>query len=346
MTGTYADLLACEDLLLFAGAAMSSSGQHEFHPAAGRQRLSLDFLHAYVHQTLPDLYPATLALHVNDHNAALVIANLLARPRPDAPAHERARENALIRRRLALMPPQRVYRLFARLAARRVNNRRTRATMRAWIGARPDLALDALKYRSGLRTATRHARVRLPEEVAHFLFSRPVARRRHPYASPLLRAHSRAPRSVRDLADLRRAVEASRAASVRGHDELMLPSLTGGAYAFEHLYTRAGFTLSRFLPSFRGDRDHHIGEVVTAEDGRVAYLKTFRLSHSQVRRGSLLRALDGADWSLEDTARALGTDRSGLVTRMERADLAHLLNGALLDRHRAERGRRVGRYTP
>ncbi|WP_157982452.1 hypothetical protein [Nocardiopsis sp. FIRDI 009] len=154
------------------------------------------------------------------------------------------------------------------------------------------------------------------------------------------------PGSVRDLADLRRAVEASRAASATGHDELMLPSLTGADHAFEWLYERSGFTLGRFLPSFRGDRDNHIGEVITAADGRVAYLKTLRLSNAQVRRGRLLRALEEADWSLEGAARALGTDRSGLITRIERAGLAHLLNRALLERHRAARARRVGRYTP
>ncbi|WP_017600888.1 ARPP-2 domain-containing protein, partial [Nocardiopsis lucentensis] len=154
------------------------------------------------------------------------------------------------------------------------------------------------------------------------------------------------PRSVRDLADLRRAVRASRAASAKGHDELMLPSLTGADHTFERLYTRSGFTLSRFLPSFRGDRDNHIGEVITAADGRVAYLKTFRLSNAQVRRGRLLKALGENDWSLADTARALGTDRAALVTRLERAGLAHLLNRALLKRHRAERDRRVGRHTP
>ncbi len=183
MSDTYTDLLACEDLLLFAGAAISATGQREFHSGADHQRLSLDFLHEYVHHCLPDLYAATLALHVNDHNALRIVYTLLADPRPDAPAHERARENALIRRRLARTPPQRVYRLFRRLAADRVNNRRTRATIREWLARRPDLTLDAVKYRRGLRDAARHARLRLPEDVGRFLFSSPAARRRHRYPS-------------------------------------------------------------------------------------------------------------------------------------------------------------------
>ena len=55
----------------------------------------------------------------------------------------------MIRTTLAEMPPQCVYRLFARLAADRVNNRRTRVVMREWLTARPGLDLDAVKYRRG-----------------------------------------------------------------------------------------------------------------------------------------------------------------------------------------------------
>jgi hypothetical protein len=65
---TYADLIGCEDVLLFANAAITSTGQREFHSAAGEQRLSLAFLHSYIHGNYPDLYAATLALDVNDHN--------------------------------------------------------------------------------------------------------------------------------------------------------------------------------------------------------------------------------------------------------------------------------------
>ncbi|MFC7589814.1 hypothetical protein ACFQYP_43560 [Nonomuraea antimicrobica] len=37
---TFADLIECEDVLLFANAAITSTGQREFHSAAGEQRLS------------------------------------------------------------------------------------------------------------------------------------------------------------------------------------------------------------------------------------------------------------------------------------------------------------------
>ncbi|MBR8744759.1 hypothetical protein [Nocardiopsis sp. MG754419] len=194
MDDTYTDLLACEDLLMFAGAAISGTGQREFHAGAERQGLGLDFLHEYVHQTLPDLYAAMLALHVNDHNALRIVHTLLSRPGDGHP-----RQNALIRRRLARTPPQRVYRLFRRLAAEHVNNRRTRATMRDWLLQRPHPALDAIKYRKGLRDAARHARLRLPDEIDRFVFSSPADRRRARYEDPLLRAHGRAFHAARDL---------------------------------------------------------------------------------------------------------------------------------------------------
>jgi hypothetical protein len=69
---TVADLVAAEDVLLFVNAAITSTGQREFHSGAGEQVLSLDFLHRYLLGNYRDLYAATLALDVNDHNAALI----------------------------------------------------------------------------------------------------------------------------------------------------------------------------------------------------------------------------------------------------------------------------------
>jgi hypothetical protein len=148
---TYADLIGCEDVLLFANAAITSTGQREFHSAAGKQRLSLAFLHSYIHGNYPDLYAATLALDVNDHNAALIIANLLRRKG----GHQG--DGRLIAWRLARMSPPRVYRLFQELRRAGVNNRRTRALVRDWLAARPYLAFDAVKYRSAVKPAVRHA---------------------------------------------------------------------------------------------------------------------------------------------------------------------------------------------
>lgn len=183
-----AEQVACEDVLLFVNAATASTGQREFASTAAEQALSLDFLHAYVLGNYRGLYAATLALGINDHHAALVVLNLLRAVEPDDPAR-RATEGSLIAVRLAQMPPQRVYRLFSRLRSAGVNNRRTRAIVRDWVAARPDLAFDAVKYRRGLADAARHAHLRLPEEIGTVLFD---WRRPTRYATPLLETWRRA----------------------------------------------------------------------------------------------------------------------------------------------------------
>ena len=101
------DLVAAEDVLLFVNAAITATGQREFHAGTEQQRLSLDFLHAYMLGNYRDLYAAALALDINDHNAALIIQRLLATG-GETTAEQRGTEGRLIARRLALLPPQRV----------------------------------------------------------------------------------------------------------------------------------------------------------------------------------------------------------------------------------------------
>ncbi|MFF7263488.1 hypothetical protein ACFZCL_24880 [Streptomyces sp. NPDC008159] len=186
---SYGDLVAADDVLLFVNAATTSTGQREFHSDAGEQRLSLDFLHAYMLGNYRDLYAGVLALGINDHNAVLVIRQLLETTR-EATADQRRSEGQLIASRLATMPPQRVYGLFNALRRAGVNNRRTRAIMRDWLSARPDLAFDAVKYRSGLNRALRHAHlVPANEELGAFVFA-PLTRKH--YATPLLETWRRA----------------------------------------------------------------------------------------------------------------------------------------------------------
>lgn len=185
----HGDLIAADDVLLFVNAAITSTGQREFHSDAAEQSLSLDFLHEYLRVNYRELYAATLALDINDHNAALIIRQLLVHAGETAAAGRRA-EGRLIARRLQLLPPQRVYRLFGQLRRARVNNRRTRAIMRDWLAARPEPAFDAVKYRAGLTGALRHAHLATPEvELGDFLFA---PKRRGRYDAPLLDAWRRA----------------------------------------------------------------------------------------------------------------------------------------------------------
>ncbi|MGW9439717.1 hypothetical protein [Streptomyces sp. NPDC055607] len=179
------ELVAAEDVLLFVNAAVTATGQREFRSSAGEQRLSLAFLHAYVRVNYRPVYAAALALDINDHNAALVVEHLLRTPAEAEPG-----EGRLIAARLAVLPPQRVYRLFRALRAAGVNNRRTRAIVREWIAARPDPALDAVKYRGDLKAALRHVHGPPADpETGDFLFA---PRRRVRYGHPLLDAHRRA----------------------------------------------------------------------------------------------------------------------------------------------------------
>ncbi|MFJ2636640.1 hypothetical protein ACIO6U_32455 [Streptomyces sp. NPDC087422] len=182
-------LIAAEDVLLFANAAATSTAQREFHSDADTQHLSLDFLHAYMLGNYRDLYAAALALDINDHNAALIIRRLLESA-TEATPEQRRTEGRLIARRLIALPPQRVYALFAALRRAKVNNRRTRAIMRDWLAARPDPAFDAVKYRTGVKTALRHAHLPAQEaELGDFLFA---PRRRTRYGTPLLETWRRA----------------------------------------------------------------------------------------------------------------------------------------------------------
>jgi hypothetical protein len=86
-----------------------------------------------------------------------------------------------------------------------------------------------------------------------------------------------------------------------------------------------------------------MGETIVDEEGRLAYLKTFRLSQGQVRRGHLLSRLAASDWNLEEAARAVGTDAEGLALRLERSGFGHLLRQDVLDHYRAQGRRRLTR---
>ncbi|MES0833083.1 ARPP-2 domain-containing protein [Nocardiopsis tropica] len=158
-------------------------------------------------------------------------------------------------------------------------------------------------------------------------------------------------RGVRTLGDLRERVERSRSDTLRAHDDLMLSSLTGGLHTSggSRDFGGAGapdprerpFTVRWLVPAFARGGVDHVGEVIADRHGRVAYLKSLRLSPAQSRRGRLLRVLGEAGWELDRAALSLGTTRSGLVDRLERARLSHLLSPGLLAEHRAATRRRA-----
>lgn len=187
-----------EDLAMFINAACACTGQSEFYGADREQRISLDFLHAYVAHNYRGLYALCLVAGINHFNQGLVVERLLALGAPKDPS-VRARENALLTNALRRLPPQRVYRLFGRLRRARVNNRRTRALLTAWLAQR-DLAFDAVKYRGLLRSSARHTHARLVPEVHGFLFDGPHSRTS--WDAPLLDAFRRAKYDQRAIYEL------------------------------------------------------------------------------------------------------------------------------------------------
>ncbi|TDC24190.1 hypothetical protein E1265_10505 [Streptomyces sp. 8K308] len=131
--------------------------------------------------------------------------------------------------------------------------------------------------------------------------------------------------AVRTLADLRAAVAGQRAEWAAFHDQTMAGGLLDAEYSFQRVYRLGRFSLWRFLPPFRRRVENHIGECVLDSAGRLAYLKTFRLSEAQVRRGHLLSSLAAHDWHLANTAVALGITAEQLSLRVEHAGFGQLL---------------------
>jgi hypothetical protein len=142
---------------------------------------------------------------------------------------------------------------------------------------------------------------------------------------------------IRTLADLRTAAAEQEDAWARFHDSTMAAGLLEGAHTWRTAYRLGRFTLARFLPRFRPRHENHIGEAVTDDRGRIVYLKTFRLSESQVRRGHLLDRLAAHDWHLADTAAGMGLDEAQLGLRLENAGFGNLLRQDVLDRYRRQR---------
>ncbi|WP_141983297.1 ARPP-2 domain-containing protein [Saccharothrix saharensis] len=161
-------------------------------------------------------------------------------------------------------------------------------------------------------------------------------------ATPSPRFDVRLADDVESVADLRAAAARERAEWARFHDTTMAAGLLGETYAMSRVYRAGDYTLSRFLPTFRLKQENHIGELITDREGRTAYLKTFRLSEAQVRRGHLLTTLAAHDWHLATTATALGVTEHQLGLRLAGAGFGALLREDVLARYRAQGDPRRG----
>ncbi|ACU76716.1 conserved hypothetical protein [Catenulispora acidiphila DSM 44928] len=134
-----------------------------------------------------------------------------------------------------------------------------------------------------------------------------------------------ADQGIDSLAELRAAAEAQFAQWAEFHDRVVANALLDRDYTAERGYRMGAFDLVRFRPAFKPGEENHIGEAITDGDGAIAYLKTFRLSEAQIRRGYLLELLAAHDWRLSAAATVIGTTAANLRTRIEAAGFGMML---------------------
>ncbi len=178
-----------EDTVHFINAAVSATSQEEFYDSAGRQSLSLSFLHEYMRINYPLVYVKCLAAGINHHNQGRIIINVMYNGL-NSEAYQRHRSEIYddILGALILMPPQRAMKILMVLVRRRVNNRTMRRLIHDFLMARPDPVFDAVKYRNKVKILARHAHLKLSElpsrgtEYNEFLFE---PKRQRKFETPL-----------------------------------------------------------------------------------------------------------------------------------------------------------------
>ncbi|MFG2141329.1 hypothetical protein [Streptomyces sp. NPDC048650] len=135
------------------------------------------------------------------------------------------------------------------------------------------------------------------------------------------------PAYIASVADLRAVADRRQREWEAQHHDLMAGDLLDESYSVRQVYRMGRFRLSRFRPPFALHRTQHIGEMITDGKGRVAYLKTFRLSDKQVRRGHVLDRLAVHDWHIGATAAAMGIGAPELLRRIHHLGFTGLLKG-------------------
>ena len=117
---------------------------------------------------------------------------------------------------------------------------------------------------------------------------------------------------------------------------LMTTNLFDCPIQMEHVYKMGPFKMERFISDLDPKGENHIGETIT-RDGRIEYMKSFRLSGSQTRRAFLLQQLAQSNWELEACAVKLACSKNQLVYRLQNAGFGYFLHQHVLDAARAQR---------
>jgi hypothetical protein len=145
---------------------------------------------------------------------------------------------------------------------------------------------------------------------------------------------------VASVADLRAQAAAVQRQWTEFHNDNLAAGLLDPEYHFTETYEMAGFRLVRYRPSFEPGRETHVGEAILDPDGRPAFLQSFRLAETQIRRGRLLESLAANDWRLEETATALTITVPALVALLHNSDLDWMLRRDIIDHNLAQHRRR------
>lgn len=239
--------VAREDALLFLAACFSNTKHGGYYSDAATQGLGASFLHDYALINYRRLYALALVAGINTHHQALILGNLLAAGAPDDHV-ERALEGALIAWALDHMPAPQAYRALEAIAARGVNNRRTRATIARFLRTRPDPVFHAVKYRRAWRRLARHIRLRMqPVELHRFLFG--AVTEGAPFKTPLLETYRQAHYSVQAAMSLPASVAQGFAArhqvSAKRFWDMAQAQLTARErFRAQHAAARAGVKLN------------------------------------------------------------------------------------------------------
>ncbi|MCD0442590.1 hypothetical protein LO763_02990 [Glycomyces sp. A-F 0318] len=141
--------------------------------------------------------------------------------------------------------------------------------------------------------------------------------------------------AVASLADLRAQVDAARRGWAEFHGGTLAAGLLDSEYHFTETYAMAGFRVVRYRPAFAAGGEAHVGEAILDARDRPAFLQSFRLSETQVRRARLLEVLAAREWRLDAAADALGLGVPAFVALLRNSDLDWMLRRDVADHHLA-----------
>jgi len=135
---------------------------------------------------------------------------------------------------------------------------------------------------------------------------------------------------------LRRSLAEARA-SWASFEVGMAAGLLGRAVDAQPVRHAGPFTLKRFLTGLEPAEEHHIGEaIVRNSTDELMYLKSYRLSAKQARRGQMLKTLAAHEWDLTRAAASEGRSKASFILNLERAELGFLLQPTVIQKARKE----------